>query len=82
MKVLEEREQTHGDYSETARMAQALKKVMRHNPRLSDVQKESLDMICVKLARIVCGNPDDHDHWLDLAGYAMLVHRDLIKELD
>jgi len=36
-------------------------------------QREALDMICHKIARIVNGNPDYADSWTDIAGYATLV---------
>jgi len=35
-------------------------------------QGEAIHMICVKLARIVCGDPNHADHWDDIAGYARL----------
>jgi hypothetical protein len=36
--------------------------------------KESVDMICHKIARIVNGGqPQEIDHWHDIAGYAKLV---------
>lgn len=77
MKLLDERQKTHGNYAETARIAQDLKRIVLRNPCMSDVQRESLDLICTKLSRIVCGNADEPDHWLDISGYAMLVHRSL-----
>jgi hypothetical protein len=30
-------------------------------------------MICVKLARIACGDATERDHWRDIAGYATLA---------
>jgi hypothetical protein len=45
--------------------------------QLSAVQKEALDMICSKISRILSGNPDFPDHWLDIEGYARLVNNDL-----
>jgi hypothetical protein len=41
---------------------------------LSMPMKESVDMICHKIARIVNGgHPQELDHWHDIAGYAKLV---------
>lgn len=78
MNILNEREQTHGDYGRTARLSQNLKTLLRAEPhRLSYQQMEAVEMICVKLARIVCGNPDEPDHWLDCSGYALLAHKQL-----
>jgi hypothetical protein len=36
-------------------------------------QKESLEMIASKIARIVCGDSNHHDSWHDIGGYAKLV---------
>ena len=73
--VLEERAGTHGDFSEVAVCAQNLKDVMRDAgySELTSWQCEALDMIASKLARILAGNPDEPDHWLDIEGYARLA---------
>lgn len=76
--VLNERESTHGDYAVTASIAQRLKNIaltseQSSGGRLSPVQMESLDLIFTKIARILSGNPDEPDHWKDIAGYANLV---------
>lgn len=72
--LLVEREQTHGDFRITAQVAQQLKASFRtiHYQGLSAMHREALDMIATKLARILSGNPNEPDHWLDLAGYAKL----------
>lgn len=75
-RLLEKRSTTHGAYKENARGAQAIKSAMRAERRwseLSDVQKESLEMIATKIGRILAGNPSEKDHWDDIAGYATLV---------
>lgn len=72
--ILNERETTHGDYQITAMIAQELKDVIgAHNSKLSAVQRESLDLICTKIARILSGDSKTRDHWDDIAGYANLV---------
>jgi len=76
MELLKEREKTHGSYTLTAQTAQTLKRLFRNAPSYADMttaQRESMDMIAVKLARIMCGNPHDPDHWLDISGYATLI---------
>ena len=40
---------------------------------LADDQKEALEMIAHKLARIITGDPHYDDSWRDIAGYAQLV---------
>lgn len=76
MELLKERAKTHGNYDQTAKTAQMIKRLFQHSPAqmdFSERQKESLDMIAVKLARIMCGDPHEPDHWRDLAGYALLA---------
>ena len=80
--TLAERANMHGDYQLVAVTAQALKRAMHAATLASMValnqqQQESLDMICTKLARIACGDPNHADHWHDIAGYARLVERAL-----
>jgi hypothetical protein len=72
--LLQERGQTHGDFTDNSRVSQELKATLHcENADLTDIEREAIDMICHKLARIVCGNPHFKDHWDDIAGYAMLV---------
>ena len=74
--VLDERHTTYGTFSGTARVAQQLKHCIKQGDsyhRLSADQKESLDLIATKLARIVNGDPKYADSWVDIAGYAKLI---------
>ena len=41
--------------------------------RLSADQRESLEMVQHKVARILNGDPNYADSWVDIAGYAKLV---------
>lgn len=41
--------------------------------RLSDDKRESLDMIVHKIGRILNGDPEFHDSWHDIVGYAQLA---------
>jgi hypothetical protein len=74
--ILAERQTTHGDYTDHARITQALKAECEAAPnwphRLTDDQRETIHMICHKLGRILQGNPEVEDHWADIAGYARL----------
>lgn len=81
-RTLNERGSEYGDYMGMALVAQNIKHNLRNAPswyKLSDDQRESLDMIATKIARIVCGNPDNPDSWLDIEGYAKLA-RDRIPQ--
>lgn len=76
------RAQAHGDYGHTARTAQDLKDHIKRGMAYGDLtadQRESLDMIATKIARIVNGNPYEADHWHDIAGYATLCEKKLPK---
>ena len=74
--ILEERGKTHGDFSDNARVSQQLKMIVREEHgyrKLNPVQKEAIDMILHKISRALCGNPNEPDHWEDMAGYSTLV---------
>jgi hypothetical protein len=74
--VLREREKTHGDFAHVAFVAQQIKAVMWGSPNwatMTPVQTEALEMIATKMARILCGNPGEVDHYRDIMGYAQLA---------
>ena len=73
--ILNERATTYGSFEDVAGFAQEIKNAIRmcNNSELDDDQIEALDMIASKIARIVNGNPNHRDSWLDIAGYATLV---------
>ena len=74
--LLDKREITHGDFAVTAKLSQTMKEWFREQPgwaNLSGVQQESLDLIAIKIARILSGNSNEVDHWVDIAGYAQLI---------
>jgi hypothetical protein len=77
---LNERGKTHGEFWLVAEIAQRLKATMRSYPKwqsLSHIQRESLELIATKIARVLAGNENHPDHWGDLAGYAELVVQEL-----
>ena len=73
-KIIEEREKVHGEFWKTAEIAQDLKgTIARHVEKpLDPVHDEALDMIASKIARILSGDANHVDHWIDIAGYAQL----------
>jgi hypothetical protein len=80
--ILAEREKTHGKYSDHAYVTQQIKISMKDSvnwSRLSYTQTETLDMIAHKIGRILSGNPNERDHWDDIAGYATLVSKEIDK---
>ena len=77
MNVLEERAKTHGHFCDVARSAQVIKSEVDKADHLDITQIEALDMIATKIARILHGNSNERDHWLDIEGYARLVRLEL-----
>ena len=84
-RVIQGHQVTHGDFVDTARVAQRLKliiqdemiiRVKRGQSALTYTQVESLDLIMTKIARMISGDADFPDHVLDIAGYAMLANKE------
>jgi hypothetical protein len=77
-KTLQERESTHGNFKNNAAISQFLKAYFRKTQDgyadaiANAAQWEALDMICLKLSRVLSGQADFKDHWRDIAGYAHL----------
>lgn len=69
MKVLKERAETHGDFTQGAIASQTLKAMFSSNDMVS---KEAVDNIIQKLVRIKFGHALNIDSWRDIAGYAKL----------
>jgi len=77
-RTLSERAKEYGMFKDGAALMQGIKRLLadharRHDKTFADDQWEALEMIVHKMARIVNGNPDKVDHWVDIAGYATLV---------
>lgn len=74
--ILTERGLRYGKFVNHAKIAQELKSVIKNRlagKSLAYDQQEALDMICHKIARLINGDPDYADTWIDIAGYAKLV---------
>ena len=72
--LLEERQKTHGSFRMNAEIAHQIKGVFDNHGygTANIIQREALDMMAMKLARILSGQANFKDHWDDLAGYAKL----------
>jgi hypothetical protein len=76
--VLNARAMNYGKFIEGAEIMQMTKRLV-HNyieqrgTAMAFDQLEAIDMIIHKLGRIINGNPDHLDNWVDIAGYATLV---------
>jgi hypothetical protein len=74
--ILELRQQRYGSFYANADTAQLLKQAMKSLDgweKLQVDQCEALEMIAHKIARILNGDPNYEDSWIDIAGYAKLV---------
>lgn len=86
--TLEERGNKYGPFNGHAEITQCLKQVMSNVvegvetnwKNLTPSQKEALEMIAHKIGRILNGDPNYDDSWRDIAGYAMLIVKELENE--
>lgn len=76
--ILNERAGNYGSFVTQAKIAQRLKHVAytasaEQGKVFATDQAEALDMIFSKIGRILNGDPNHVDSWIDIAGYATLV---------
>ena len=82
--MLAGRESRYGSFEGHAEISQQLQCVIRtyaarRGCDLDPDQREALGMISHKIARILNGDPNYADNWIDIAGYATLVANRLEK---
>ena len=78
--ILKEREKTHGSFAIHSGVSQQLKVIVHYSGgwlNLNHMQREAVEMILHKIARIIAGNCNTKDHWDDIAGYSFLVSKTL-----
>ena len=74
--VLQERSATHGDFEHGAVISQRLKHALSAGTNweaMDVVQREALEAVAGKLARIVTGDSSFLDHYRDIIGYMQLA---------
>lgn len=78
--MLEERGSRYGVFSSHASITQDIKAAMKglnncptNWENLSSSQKEALEMVAHKIGRILNGDPNYLDSWIDIVGYTQLV---------
>lgn len=82
-KTLAERGNRYGSFFDHAKIAQQIKSTYLMVPAyhlMAADQKQALDVIADKVARILNGDPNYLDNWHDIQGYAKLVEDRLIKD--
>ncbi len=80
--ILADRGEKYGDFSELARISQNIKTAMEDSPNwlhLSPDKKAALTMVTLKLGRILNGDAEYIDNYVDICGYVTLIIRNLEK---
>jgi hypothetical protein len=80
--ILNERGGRYGEFKTHAEITQKIKEALFSGASFAYLeydQKEALEMIAHKLGRIVNGDPNYLDSWVDIVGYTQLVI-DRLKE--
>lgn len=80
--MVAERESHYGDFRDVGAVSQQLKDVVRNASswaKMDLYQREAIEMILHKVARIACGDPDYADSWDDIGGYAKITKDRLPK---
>jgi len=70
----------HATISQGIKIAYGLHHKSNWHGKLAYDQREALEMFAHKIARILNGDPNYADSWVDIAGYATLVADRLAKE--
>lgn len=73
--ILAERGAIYGSFKDCAAISCGIKDVFRAAPnwnKLTAEQQEVLDQMATKCSRILSGDPDHVDNWVDIAGAATL----------
>lgn len=81
--ILKERGNRYGEFKDNADISQALKNRITHGKsyqELDTIHKEALHNILQKIARIVNGDPNYIDNWVDIIGYSQLVLDEIDKQ--
>lgn len=82
-KTLEERGNRYGTFVDNAETIQKCLEILMEGKsahKLWNTHREAIHMIVHKLARIVNGDADYKDSWVDIAGYATLMAKELTDD--
>ena len=75
--ILKERNGRYGTFKSNAQLSQTLKELIKYDNAnewlsLEFEHREAIEMILHKISRIVCGDANYKDSWVDIQGYAKL----------
>lgn len=76
--IIQSRQSTHGSFAENSRLTQAFLKVAmtgKNWNELNDMQHEALHMTLHKISRLLSGDHNESDHWLDGGNYMHLPEK-------
>lgn len=82
-RTLAERGSRYGSFKEQGAIEQNIKRAFADSPNwstLPDDSRSALEMIATKISRILKGDPEYHDSWHDIEGYAKLVSDRILKD--
>lgn len=82
-KILEDRGSRYGDFGAQAQVSRAIKESFESTPNwsyLPPYMREGLDLVAVKISRMLCGDPMYMDNVVDILGYMTLVKTEMEKE--
>lgn len=78
--VLTARGSRYGEYADNSKVAMAIWEAIASGTNFASLHpyhKLALQMLSAKVARIVNGDPDYEDNWVDIIGYAELTLREI-----
>lgn len=76
--IIQQRQGTHGSFAENSRLTQGFLKVAQTSvnwDKLNDMQLEALHMNFHKISRLLSGDHNEPDHWLDGGNYMHLPEK-------
>ena len=80
--ILKDRGSRYGAFVDNARVTSEIMAVMESGKTWSqqpNTNKEAMRMIAHKIARVVSGDPFHEDNFVDIAGYAELARKEIVK---
>lgn len=83
--ILEQRGTRYGEFRDQAKIAQAIRRAYtlgRNWDGLSSDKRESLELIANKIGRILNGDPEYDDNWIDICGYSQLIVNEIKRNAE